>query len=72
MRGSRRGQRIRTPPPQQKKRITKIQVSLALLVGVPRKKQASIQWLAIISPPGKRHVKAFRWRANDDPLLVVL
>ena len=33
--------------------------------------QASIQRWAIIGPPAKRHLKAFRWRADDGPLLVI-
>ena len=32
---------------------------------------ASIRCLAIIGPPAKRHQMAFRWRADDDQLLVV-
>ena len=34
--------------------------------------QSSIQWWAIIGTPAKRHFMAFRWRADDDPLIVVL
>ena len=34
--------------------------------------QASIQCLAIIGTPSKRHFMAFCWRADDGPLLVVL
>ena len=33
--------------------------------------QASIQYCAIIGPPTKRHLKAFRWRADDGRLIVV-
>ena len=33
--------------------------------------QASIQCWAIIGTPAKRHLMAFRWRANDGPLIVV-
>ena len=33
--------------------------------------QASIQRWAIIGTPAKRHLKAFRWRPDDDPLLVI-
>ena len=32
--------------------------------------QASIQCRAIIGPLAKRHLKAFRWWADDGPLLV--
>ena len=34
--------------------------------------QASIQCWAIIGTPAKRHLMAFRWRADDGPLIVVL
>ena len=34
--------------------------------------QASIQCWAIIGTPAKRHLMAFRWRADDGPLMVVL
>ena len=37
-----------------------------------RSYQASIQCWAIIRTPGKRHLTAFRWRADDGPLKVVL
>ena len=33
--------------------------------------QASIQRWAIIGTPAKRHLKAFRWRADDGPLFVL-
>ena len=33
--------------------------------------QATIQCWAIIGPPVKRHLMAFRWRDDNDPLLVV-
>ena len=36
-----------------------------------RSYRASIQCRAIISTPAKRHFMAFRWRADDDPLIVV-
>ena len=36
----------------------------------PMKNQASIQCWAIIGPPAKRQM-AFRWRADDGPLLMV-
>ena len=32
---------------------------------------ASIQCLAIISTPAKRHLMGFRWRADDGPLIVL-
>ena len=34
--------------------------------------QSSTQWWAIIGTPAKRHFMAFCWRADDDPLIVVL
>ena len=34
--------------------------------------QASIQCWVIIGTPAKRHLMAFRWRANDGPLIIVL
>ena len=34
--------------------------------------QAIIQCWAIIGPPWKRYYMAFRWRAGDGPLLVIL
>ena len=34
--------------------------------------QANIQCWAIIGTPGKCHFMAFRWQANDSPLIVVL
>ena len=34
--------------------------------------QASIQCWAIIGTPAKRHLMAFRWQADDVPLIVVL
>ena len=34
--------------------------------------QASIQCWGIIGTPVKRHLMAFRWRAHDGPLIVVL
>ena len=34
--------------------------------------QASIRCLAIIGTPAKRHLMAFRWRADNGPLIVVL
>ena len=34
--------------------------------------QASIQCLAIIGTPAKRHLMAFRWRADGCPLIVIL
>ena len=37
-----------------------------------RRYQASIQCLAIIGTPAKRHLMAFCWPAYDDPLIVVL
>ena len=37
-----------------------------------RNYQASIQCWAIISTPAKRHLIAFRWRADNGPLIVVL
>ena len=37
-----------------------------------RSYQASIQCWAIIGMPGKRHLMAFRWHADDGPLKVVL
>ena len=37
-----------------------------------RSYQASIQCWAIIGTPAKRHLMAFRWRADDGPLIVVL
>ena len=37
-----------------------------------RSYQASIQCWAIIDTPAKRHLMAFRWRADDGPLIVVL
>ena len=36
-----------------------------------RSYRASTQCRAIISTPAKRHFMAFRWRADDDPLIVV-
>ena len=33
--------------------------------------QASIQCWATIGPPMKRHLMAFRWRADGGPLIVV-
>ena len=47
---------------------------LAILERIPRNSQnyqASIQRWAIIGTPAKRHLKAFRWRADDGPLLVI-
>ena len=32
---------------------------------------AAVDW-AIIDTPAKRHLMAFRWRADDGPLIVVL
>ena len=46
----------------------------AILDLIPRNSQnyqASIQRWAIIGTPAKRHLKAFRWRADDGPLLVI-
>ena len=43
--------------------------------GSPEKSQsckASIQCWAIIGPPAKRHLMAFRWWADDSPHIVVL
>ena len=37
-----------------------------------RSYQANIQCWAIIGTPVKRHLMAFRWRADDGPLIVVL
>ena len=37
-----------------------------------RSYQASFQCWAIIGTPAKRHLMAFRWRADDGPLIVVL
>ena len=37
-----------------------------------RSYQASIQCWGIIGTPVKRHLMAFRWRAHDGPLIVVL
>ena len=37
-----------------------------------RSYQASIQCWTIIGTPAKRHLMAFRWRADDGPLIVVL
>ena len=37
-----------------------------------RSYQASIQCSSIIGTPAKRHPMAFRWRADDGPLIVVL
>ena len=34
--------------------------------------QTSIQCLAIIGTPAKRHLMAFRWRGDDGQLIVVL
>ena len=34
--------------------------------------QARIQCWAIIDTPAKRHLMAFRWRADDDPLILAL
>ena len=45
-----------------------------LWVRIPEKSlshQASIQNWAFIGTPAKRHLMAFRWRADDDPLIVV-
>ena len=67
MRGSRGGQGIRTSPPPWK--ITKIYGFRN-----PWKSQsyqASIQCWTIISAQAKRHLMAFRWWADDGPLIVV-
>ena len=37
-----------------------------------RSYQTSIQCWGIIGTPAKHHLMEFRWRANDDPLIVVL
>ena len=66
---SRGGQGVRHPL-----KITKIKGFLAILVsGSPEKSQsyqASIHCWAIIGTPAKR--RAFRWLANEGPLIVVI
>ena len=68
MRGSRGGQGVRTPPPPKKYKnkgntgpdpwkITKL---------------PSQNLWAIIGPPAKRHLMAFRWWADDGLLLVLV
>ena len=45
-----------------------------MLVEIPKKSQshqASIQCWAIIDTPAKRHLVAFRWRADIGPLMAV-
>ena len=77
MRIQRGGQGVRTPPPL--KISQKYRVSKQYWSGPPGKSQnykASIQCRAIIGPPAKRHFQsaiqmAFRWRADDGPLIVV-
>ena len=64
------GQGFRTPPENHKN------IGFSRNTGTDplknRSYQASIQCLAIISMPAKRHSMAFRWRADDGLLIVVL
>ena len=62
------GQGVRTPSPPEKSQKYRMD-------RIPRNSQnyqASIRRWAIIGTPAKRHLKAFRWRADDGPLLVIL
>ena len=67
------GQGIRTPPPLKNHKNIEF---LSNTGPDPLKfsklpNESSIQRWAIIGTPTKRHLKAFRWRAYDGPLLVI-
>ena len=66
-----RGDRGSGPPLKDHKNIV-----FSSIIGLDplknRSYQASIQCWAIIGMPAKRHLMAFRWRADDGPLIVVL
>ena len=70
MRGS-RGRGYGAPPPPEKSQNMNF---LAILDRIPwnsQNYQASIRRWAIIGTPAKRHLNAFRWRADDGPLFVI-
>ena len=68
---------VRTPPPPPPLKIHK-NILFSSITGLDslknRSYQASIQCWAIIGTPAKRHLMhlmmAFRWRADDGPLIV--
>ena len=62
------------PPPPNLKNHKKHRISLLYWTGSPeilKNYLASIQRWVIISTPVKRHLKGFRWRADDGPLFVI-
>ena len=66
-----RGSGPNTPEKSQKYRISWQNSWTGSLEIRKSTKQASIQRWAIMDTPAKRHLKAFRWRADDGPLLVI-
>ena len=65
------GQGVWTPPPSEKSQ----NIGFSNRSGSPQKSQLPSQhpMCAVIGTPAKRHLMmAFRWRADDGPLIVVL
>ena len=68
MRGSRGGQGARTPPPPDNHKNIGF-LSNTCKDPMEHSNQANTHCWGTIGPPAKRHL-AFRWRADDGPLLV--
>ena len=71
VRFQRGGQGVRTPPPE-KSQNTGFSSNTGPDPLKNRSCEASILCLTFIGMPAKRHLMAFRWRADDGPLKVGL
>ena len=65
-------QGVRTPPPLKNHKNIGFSSNTGPDPLKNRSYQASLQCWTIIGMPAKRHLMAFCWLADDDPLLVVL
>ena len=72
MGGSRGGTGGPDPPPLKYHKTIEFSRNIGQDLLQKRSYQASIQCWAIIGTPAKRHLMAFRRRANDGPLIVYL